>query len=51
MAPQDWIQILSVATNISLLVVGVKLVRYISRMELKVDTMWVDFIHRHKVNE
>ena len=42
----DWIQVLSLATNASVVIVGVKVIRLISRMELKVDTMWSAFTKR-----
>ncbi len=42
----ELIQIVTIGTNISIIVVGIKLVRHISRMEFKVDTMWSVFIRR-----
>lgn len=47
----DWIQLLSVGTNFSILIVGIKLIRHLSRMELKVDTMWDAFIKRFGITE
>jgi hypothetical protein len=38
--PVDLIQIISVGTNLGLLIVGLKLVRHLTQLESKVDTMW-----------
>jgi hypothetical protein len=46
MIPTNWISILSVVTNISIIAVGIKLIRHISRMEMKVDLMWMVFVRR-----
>lgn len=40
------IQWLQVGTNISVLLVGIKMVRFLSRLELKVDIMWLDYEKR-----
>lgn len=42
----DWVNILSVGTNVSILMVGMKLVRQFSRIELKVETMWSVFMRK-----
>lgn len=42
----DWVQFISIGTNLTIILVGVKLVRLVSRMELKVDTMWGVFVRR-----
>ena len=44
--PPEWLQILTAITNVGVLTVGVKLVRHLSRMELKVETMWAVFMRR-----
>ena len=41
-----WVQILSVATNVSILIVGIKLVRHLTRIEFKVDMMWAEFMRK-----
>ena len=46
MPTTNWINILSVITNISIIAVGIKLIRHISRMEMKVDLMWMVFVRR-----
>lgn len=40
------LSLLSVGSNAALLVSAVKIIRNISRMELKVDTMWGVFVRR-----
>ena len=44
--PQDWITFLSIGSNVALLVSAAKIVRNLSRMELKVDTMWGVFMRK-----
>ena len=44
--PQNWIDLLQVGTNLSLLLAAASLVRKNSRMELKVDTMWAIFMRK-----
>lgn len=46
MTTADWIQLVSVITNVSIIAVGIKLIRHISRMEMKVDLMWMVFVRR-----
>lgn len=46
MSPAELIQVISAGINIALLIILIKLVRFLSRIELKVDTMWVDFMRR-----
>lgn len=38
--------VLNAATTIGSIVIGVKIVRHLSRIELKVDTMWDKFLQR-----
>lgn len=38
--PQDMLQIISIGTNLALLIVGMKLTRHLTQLETKVDTMW-----------
>lgn len=40
MTTQEVAQWIQSGTNLAVLGVGIKLVRHLSRMELKVDTMW-----------
>jgi len=40
------LSVISVGSNIALLASAVKIIRNISRMELKVDTMWGVFVRR-----
>lgn len=47
MTPQAWVQLFSVISNISIVLVGVKLIRHISRLEFKVDMMWGVFVRRY----
>jgi hypothetical protein len=47
----SWIEFISVATNISILIVGIKLVRHMSRMELKVEMMWDVFMHKFRLDK
>jgi len=44
--PQDWISLLSVGTNLSVLFVGIKLVRHLTKIEIKVEMMWSVFMKR-----
>lgn len=46
MDPQGWIQLLSIATNLTVILTGVKLIRYVSRIEMKVEMMWGVFIRQ-----
>ena len=46
-----WIDVLSVGTNISILIVGLKLVRHLSRIEFKVETMWSIFMKKFVNND
>ena len=49
MMPFDWLQLSAIVTNITVIIVGVKLVRYLSRMELKIDTLWDIFMNEKLV--
>ena len=42
-----WLELVSVLSNISMVIVGVKLVRHLSRIEFRVDTMWKVFMKEH----
>jgi hypothetical protein len=39
----DWIQGLSILTNVGVFIVGIKLVRHLTGIEFKVDMMWKHF--------
>jgi hypothetical protein len=39
-------EIFSIGTNFSILIVGIKLVRYLAQIEFKVDMMWGVFQRR-----
>lgn len=45
------LSVISVGSNAALLVSAVKIIRNISRMELKVDTMWGVFVRRFGTRE
>ncbi len=45
------LSLLSVGSNTALLVSAVKIIRNLSRMELKVDTMWGVFVRRFGTRE
>lgn len=47
----EWIQLISAIVNVSILVIGIKLTRHISRMEMKVDLMWIVFQRRFGTRE
>lgn len=47
----NWVQILTVGTNLSLLIIGIKVIRHLTRMEFRVGMMWHDFLKRHKMSE
>ena len=49
MVIQDYIGLMSVITNISILAMGIRLVRHLSHIELKVDTMWKVFISKFDI--
>ena len=50
MAPFDqWVQILAVVTNISILLIGIRLVRHLTRLEIRVEMMWEVFAKRFNV--
>lgn len=38
--PQNWLQILTVGTNLSVLILGFKILRYLVTLDLKVNMMW-----------
>lgn len=40
------LQLLSITTNISIIIVGIRLVRHMARIEFKVELMWSVFINR-----
>lgn len=42
----EWIQAISILTNLGIIGVGAKLIRHLSRMEFKVETMWSVFMRR-----
>jgi hypothetical protein len=43
---QDWIALVGIATNFTIIVTGIKLIRHLSRMELKVEMMWGVFMRQ-----
>ena len=46
----DWLQAVNLGANVSIIVVGLRLIRHLSRMEFKVDLMWATFSHKFNVN-
>lgn len=42
-------QVVSIFTNISIIIVGIKIVRHLTRMEFKVDMMWNVFEHKFNI--
>jgi hypothetical protein len=48
--PNNLIQIATLISNISIVAVGVKLTRHLSRMEFKVELMWEEFNKRILAN-
>lgn len=49
-ASQDFLKLLAViglGSNVALIVSAIKIIRNISRMELKVDTMWGVFMRKY----
>lgn len=45
----DILQAIDVGTNISLIILGLSLLRKFNRMEMKVDIMWARFIRTNRL--
>lgn len=48
---QELFQWVSIATNLSIVIVGIKLVRHLTRMEFRVNTMWNTFSKKFGIDE
>lgn len=46
MTTTEGIQLATIASNFGVLIAAVRVVRYISQIEVKVNTMWVVFMRR-----
>lgn len=44
---RDWIQILTIGTNLSIIILCIKVIRHISKLEFKVELMWMVFEKQH----
>lgn len=51
MQVSDWVGIASIVTNFSIVLVGVRLIRHITRVEYQVELMWGVFVRRFGTRE
>jgi len=47
----EWIEIVNLVANIGIIVVGMKIVRHLTRMEMRVSMMWNEFKRRFEIGE
>lgn len=47
MTIRDWISLFTLATNIGVLLTVVRVAQYFTRIEVKVESMWLVFMREH----
>jgi len=45
----EWKDVISLGLNLSTILVGIKVLRYLARVEMKLQLVWADYAQRHGI--